>query len=130
MEIGSVRVGKYLGEKAALMKPSLPVEDKELKKRTARVAGSDIIEQLAGMKDGGKFANCVLGIGWWLVAGGGEKTSTRRIRVTCNVGHVILVDFLFHQISKDNAEASKTFVRFFVRFFALRLLRSPPRQEC
>ena len=72
MEIGSVRVGKYLGEKAALMKPSLPVEDKELKKRTARVAGSDIIEQLAGMTDGGKFGIVCLALplvaGWWRVA--------------------------------------------------------------
>ena len=52
IEIGSVLVGKYLGEKAALMKPSLPAEDTELKKRTARVAGSDMMNSWLGRRMG------------------------------------------------------------------------------
>ena len=49
MEMGSVLVGKCFGEKAALMKPSLPplaADDMELKRSTAREAGSDMMTKL------------------------------------------------------------------------------------
>ncbi len=44
MEMGSVLVGKCLGENAALRKPSLLAEDMELKKSTAREARSDMTD--------------------------------------------------------------------------------------
>ena len=102
MEIGSVLVGKYLGEKAALTKPSPPAEDMELKKRTARVAGSDManswlgrrIGRIEALVEGNESLNC--GIGWWLVVlvvGGGKKLgankTSRRLRRDVCTGHVI-----------------------------------------
>lgn len=44
MVMGSVLVGKCLGENAALRKPSLLADDMELKKSTTRVAGSDMTD--------------------------------------------------------------------------------------
>ena len=82
MEMGNVLVGKYLGEKAALMKPPPPAEDTELKKRTTRVAGSDItnswLEWRMGSNQGGTWGR-IVALHWgdgWLVRGG-EKTCRR-----------------------------------------------------
>ena len=78
MEIGSVLVGKYLGEKAALTKPSPPADDMELKKRTARVAGSDMPNSWLGRKDGTNRGTCggqrELELWHWLVVGGTNST--------------------------------------------------------
>lgn len=83
MEIGSVLVGKYLGEKAALTKPSPPAEDMELKKRTARVAGSDMTNSWLVRRMGRTEAlveERELELWHWLVVGG-ENVARKRHRV-------------------------------------------------
>lgn len=111
MEMGNVLVGKYLGEKAALMKPPPPAEDTELKKRTTRVAGSDItnswLEWRMGSNQGGTWGRIVaLAIGWRWMAGSWWRKAKRHVdasalrHVTCALGHVICMNFFFSEYRK------------------------------